>query len=63
MTKMYLKFLFSSLNGSKESAAARTTEIRIPSSQGPQSLIWAVPGEISTGKAKGYVQLLRDKVV
>lgn len=63
MTKMYLKFLFSSLNGSKESAAARTTETPITSSQGPQSLIWTVTGEISTRKAKGYVQLLRDKVV
>lgn len=61
MTKIYLKFLFSSPNGSKETAAARTTETLITSSQGPQSLIWAVTGEISTGKAN--VQLLRDKVV
>lgn len=61
MTKIYLKFLFSTLNGSKETAATRTTETPITFSQGPRSLIWAVTGEISTGKAN--VQLLRDKVV
>lgn len=61
--KIYIKFLFSSLNGSKESAAPWETKTPVISAPGPQSFICAATGEISTRKAKGYKQLLRDKVV